>query len=48
MAGNTLRRQLLMPAALARGGYRVLRLAAALVERDIGAALSPVRAALGP
>jgi len=34
-------------AVLARGGYRVLRLDAALVARDIEAAVSRVRAALG-
>jgi very-short-patch-repair endonuclease len=34
-------------AALARAGYRVLRLHAALVVRDILAAVSRVRAALG-
>jgi len=34
-------------AVLARAGYRVLRLDAALVVRDIEAAVSRVRAALG-
>jgi len=34
-------------AALAGGGYRVLRLDASLVARDIEAAISCVRAALG-
>ncbi len=32
---------------LERLGYRVLRVAAELVERDVGAALARVRAALG-
>jgi very-short-patch-repair endonuclease len=34
-------------AALARGGYRVLRLDAALVARDIEAAIARMSAALG-